>query len=151
MNALVIRAAERHIAAPLIGNDPVVHNATHNTQHIVVKEEIRRKARWFKRHWEKVAIRAPVRLLAVSLEVSLENRPKRASAGIDQGPRKMFPEYTIAPVLDLDDLVLNPYQGGFLTIHPIFRSFIVCAPSSCRLSSSRAQPGPSRRDSPARR
>jgi hypothetical protein len=110
MNGLIIRAAERHITAPLIGNYPVVHNATHDAQHLVVKEEVRSKARWIKGHREKVAMRAAIRLVAVGFEISEENRPKRALAGIDQGPRKMFSEYAIALVADLDDLVVNPYQ-----------------------------------------
>jgi hypothetical protein len=29
----------------------------------------------------------------------------------------MSPEYTVAPVLDLADLVLNPYQLAFSVIH----------------------------------
>jgi hypothetical protein len=125
MNALVLRAAERHITAPLIGNDPVVHDATNNTQHIVVKEEIRSKAWWLKRHGEKVAIRASGRLLAVGLEMRKENRPKRASAGIDQGPRKMFPEYAIAPVLNLDDLVLDACQSSFPMCHQSGRPLLL--------------------------
>jgi hypothetical protein len=68
------------------------------------------KARWFKGHGDKVAVRAPVRFVAVGLEISEENRPKRTLAGIDQGPLKMFSEYAIAPFLDFDDLVLNLHQ-----------------------------------------
>ena len=58
-----------------------------------------------------------VRRVAVGFEISQETRPKRISAGIDQGPCKMLPEYAIAPVLDLDDLVLNPCQPAFSVIH----------------------------------
>ena len=50
-------------------------------------------------------MRAAVRLVAVDLEISEEKRPKRISAIIDRGRRKMFSEYAIALVLDLDDLV----------------------------------------------
>jgi hypothetical protein len=84
-NALLIRAAERHITAPLIGigNYPVVHHATHDTQHLVVKEEGRSKARWLNGHREKVAMRAAVRFVAVGFEISEENQPKRTSPGID--------------------------------------------------------------------
>src|ERR1035441_3575733 len=110
MNALVIRAAERHITAPLIRNYPGVHHSPHDTQHFVVKEEVWSKARWLQGHGEKVAVRTTVRLVAVGLDISEEKRPKRTSAGIDRGPRKMLSEYAIAPVLDLDDLVLNPHQ-----------------------------------------
>src|ERR1035438_4479783 len=117
MNALVIRAAERHITAPLIGNYPVVQHATHDAQHLVVKEEVWNKARWLKGHREKVAMCPAVRRVAVGFEISQETRPKRISAGIDQGPCKMLPEYAIAPVLDLDDLVLNPCQPAFSVIH----------------------------------
>jgi len=117
MNALVIRAAERRITAPLISDYPVVHHATNDTQHRVVKEEVRSKALRFKRHREKVAMRAAVRLVTVDIEISEKNRPKRTSAGIDQGPRKMFSEYAITPVLDLDNPVLNPNQLAFPVIH----------------------------------
>src|ERR1035438_7311519 len=117
MNALVIRVAERHITAPLIGHYSVVHRAAHDAQHLVVKEEVWNKARWLKGHREKVAMRAAVRLMAAGFEISEQNRPKRASAGIDHGPCKMFSEYAIAPVSDLDDLVLNPCQFAFSAIH----------------------------------
>jgi hypothetical protein len=55
-------------------------------------------------------MRAAVRVVAVDFEISEEKWPKRVSARIDQGRRKMFSEYAIALVLDLDDPVLNPYQ-----------------------------------------
>ena len=55
-------------------------------------------------------MRAAVRLVAVDFEISEEQRPKRVSARIDQGRRKMLSEYAIALVLDLDNPVLNPYQ-----------------------------------------
>lgn len=90
MNALVIGAAQSHITAPLIGNYSVVHHAPHDTQHIVVKEEVRSKARWLKGHREKVALRAAVRFVAVCFEISEENRPKRVSASIDYWSLKMF-------------------------------------------------------------
>ena len=108
MNALIIGTTERHVTAPLICNYPIVHDATHDAQHLVVKEEVRSKARWIKGHREKVAMPAAVRLVAVGFEISEEDRPERASAGIDQGPRKMFLEYAIAFVADLDDLVVKP-------------------------------------------
>jgi len=76
----------------------------------MVKEEFWSKAWWFEGHWQKVAMRAAVGLVTVVLEIREENRPKRASAGIDQGRRKVFPEYTVALVLDLGDLVLNRFQ-----------------------------------------
>ena len=53
-------------------------------------------------------MRAAVRLVAVGFEIGEENRPKCASAGIDQGPCKMFSENAIAPLLDLDNLALSP-------------------------------------------
>jgi hypothetical protein len=62
-------------------------------------------------------MRAAVRRVAVGLEITQETGPKRPSAGIDQGPGKMFPEDAIAPVLDLDNLVLNPCQLVFSVIH----------------------------------
>src|ERR1017187_10371009 len=110
MNGLAIRAAEGHITAPLIGDDPVVHQAAHDTQHLLVKEEVRSKARWLKGHREKVSVRAAVRFVAVGLEIGEEHRPERTAAGIHQGPGKMSSEYAKAPVLDLADLVLNPGQ-----------------------------------------
>jgi hypothetical protein len=45
----------------------------------------------------------------VDFQISEEKRPKRITAGIDQGRRKMSSEDAIALVLDLDDLVSNPY------------------------------------------
>src|ERR1039457_5690726 len=54
MNALEIRAAEGHIAAPLIGDYSLAHHATHDTQHLVVKEKVRSEARARKGHAEKV-------------------------------------------------------------------------------------------------
>jgi hypothetical protein len=53
---------------------------------------------------------ATVRLVAMVLEIREENRPKRLSASIDQGPRKVLPEYAIALVLDFGNFVLNPFQ-----------------------------------------
>lgn len=76
----------------------------------MVKEEFWSKAWWFEGHWQKVAMRATVGLVAVILEIREENRAKRASAGIDQGRRKMSAEYTIALVVDLGDVVLNRFQ-----------------------------------------
>src|ERR1035438_580038 len=113
MNALVFRAAERHITAPLIGNYPVVHHATHDSQHLVVKEEAWGKARRFKGHWQKMAMRTAVPRAVPGFEKCQENRPKRASAGVDQGPRKMLSKYAIALLLDLDDLVLNRCHFAF--------------------------------------
>ena len=107
MNALVIRASEGHVAAPLIGNHPVVHHASYDTQHPVVKEKFGSEARWGERHREKVAMRTAVRLVAVGLEISEQNRPKRVPASIDQRARKMFLERAIALVLELDDFVVN--------------------------------------------
>src|ERR1035438_3105038 len=110
VNALIIRTAERHITAPLIGNYPFVHDPAHDTQHLVVKKEVRSKAWWIEGHREKVAIWAAVWLVAVGFEISDENRPKRASASLDRGSRKMFPEDAIPLVADLSDLVVDRYQ-----------------------------------------
>lgn len=107
MNALVLRSAERYITTPLIGDRSVVRHAPHDTEHLMVKEECWNKARWLERHWQKVAMGAAVRLVAVVLEVREENRPERVSACIDQGPREVFSEDAVAPVLDLGDLVVN--------------------------------------------
>ena len=41
MHALILRSAQRHIAAPLAGNDTVVHEAAHDTEHVRIEEELR--------------------------------------------------------------------------------------------------------------
>src|SRR6266702_3799577 len=110
MNALVFRSAEGHITAPLIGDCSAIHHTSHDTEHLIVKEEFWNKARWLERQRQKVAIGAAVGLVAVVLKIPEENRPKRVSASIDQAPRKLSFEYAIALVLDLGDLVLNPFQ-----------------------------------------
>jgi hypothetical protein len=50
-------------------------------------------------------MRAAVRLVAVHFEVSQENRPKRVSASIDRGSRKMCSQHAITLLLNLDDLL----------------------------------------------
>jgi len=67
-------------------------------------------------------MRAAVRLVAVDFEISEEKRPKRNSARIDQGGRKMFSEYAIALVLNLDDAVLNPYHSPSPVVHQSAKS-----------------------------
>ena len=67
-------------------------------------------------------MRAAVRLVAMVFEISEEQRPKRVSARIDQGRRKMLSEYAIALVLDLDDPVLNPYQVAVPRGPPVCQS-----------------------------
>lgn len=76
----------------------------------MVKEKLRVEAWRLERHREIVAMRAAVWRVAMDPKVSEEKRPKGVSASIDPGRCKMFFEDAIALVLDLDDLVLNPYQ-----------------------------------------
>jgi hypothetical protein len=64
-----------------------------------------------------VAVRAAVRFVAVGLVVGVEHRQERVSTGIDQGPVKMSPECAIAPVLNLDDLVLTLHQFAVPVSH----------------------------------
>jgi hypothetical protein len=123
MNALIIRASEGHIAAPLISDHPIVHYAPNDIQHLIVKEQFWGEAWWLEGHREKVAMRSAVRLVIVDFQISEKKRPKRITAGIDQGRRKMSSEDAIAPVLDLDDLVSNPYLA-------IPRSLPVCQTSA---------------------
>jgi len=66
-------------------------------------------------------MRAAVRLVAMDFEISEEKRPKSVSARIDQGRRKMFSEYAIIFVLNLDDPVLNPYQLAVPRAPPVCR------------------------------
>jgi hypothetical protein len=94
----------------VVSDDPVVHHAPHDIQHLIVKEECRSEAWRLEGHGEKVAMRAAVRVVAVDFEISKQKRPKRVSASIDQGRRKMSFEYAIALVSDLAYLVLNRYQ-----------------------------------------
>jgi hypothetical protein len=107
MKALILRTLKGHVVAPLIGNDPVVHRGPYDSEHVRVEEEFWDKARRRKRHREKVAMRATIRLVTVGFKILTENRPEGVSARIDQGPRKVFSEHTIALVLKLDKLVLN--------------------------------------------
>jgi len=104
MCGVVFGVVERHIAAPLIGDDSIVHNAPRDTEHFVVEEEVRCKAGWIKGHRKKVAMRAAVRL--VGLEPGEEHRPKRVTACIDQRRREMFSEYAIAFIADVHDIVV---------------------------------------------
>lgn len=55
-------------------------------------------------------MRAAIRFVAVSFEIGEEKRPKLRAASLDHGSREMLSEHAIALVLDLEDLVLNPYQ-----------------------------------------
>ena len=110
MNALVIRALKRRIATPLIGDHPVVHDAPHDLQYLIVKEELRGEARRLEGHRKKVAMRAAVGLVAARSEISEETRPKSVPASLDQGRGKMFSKYAVAFVPDLGDPVLNPHQ-----------------------------------------
>jgi hypothetical protein len=72
MNALVSGSAEWHIAAPLISDDPVVHDAPHDRQYLIVEEECWSETWWLKGQREKVAMRAAVRLVSVGFEISKE-------------------------------------------------------------------------------
>jgi hypothetical protein len=110
MKALILRTPKRRIAAPLIGDDPVVHYSPYDSEHVIVEEEFRDKARRLERHREIVAMWAAIGLVTVGFKIRLENRPEGVSARIDQGPCKMVSEHTIALELKIDELVLNFYQ-----------------------------------------
>ena len=85
VNALVIGTAQWNIAAPLIGDDPVVHEATRDTQDFTVEEEFRSEAWRLERHREEMAARATIRRLSVTLEIFNETWPERLTACIDHG------------------------------------------------------------------
>lgn len=82
MRFLIFRTTERHIAAPLVSDDPIVHEATHDVEHIRIEEERRHEARGGERHSEKMAMWASVRRVA-AVEVRKQARPERGSARVD--------------------------------------------------------------------
>ena len=110
VNGLVIRPVERHVATPLIGDYPVVHDAADNAQHITVKEELRGEAWRVEGNWEKMAMRTAVRRLAMTFEVCQQDRPECAPAGIDQRPCEMMPKDAIALIADFADLRVSRCQ-----------------------------------------
>jgi hypothetical protein len=67
----------------LVGDDPIVHEATHDTQHIRIEEELRGETRWLEGHREKMAMRAPVRRLT-AVERREQARPERVAARLHQ-------------------------------------------------------------------
>src|SRR5205809_8108786 len=109
MNALIVRASQRHIAAPLIRDHLVIHRTSHDSQHLIAKEKLRDEGVRLERHWKKMTMRAAIRVPAAGFQISGETRPKRIPASIYLRRREMPSEYAIALVLDLD-LVLNSHQ-----------------------------------------
>src|ERR1041384_523755 len=61
MWVLVLRSNDGHVTAPLVGDDPIVHQSAHNTENVRVKEELRGEAKRIERHGQKVAMRPMVR------------------------------------------------------------------------------------------
>ena len=65
---------------------------------------------------------APVRFVAVGLEISIEIGPKNLPAVFHQGRIKLFSEDDIAPLLKLTQLVFNPDQLSMSVVHYSARS-----------------------------
>jgi hypothetical protein len=77
VQSLILRAAEGHVAPPLVSDDPVVHESTHDTQHARIEEELRRETRWLE--WD--------RSLAFTLDADapgLVLRPLRDDHGVER-------------------------------------------------------------------
>src|SRR4030095_3989715 len=105
MNALVVGALEDYVAAPLIGDDAVVRQASHDIQHLFIKKEFRRKARRLKGHRNEMTMRTAIRFASMAFEVIQETGPKCVSACLDQRPRKMVFENAISVISNVSDLV----------------------------------------------
>src|SRR5581483_11321816 len=106
VHRLIFRTEQRHITAPLISDDQVVHEATHDTQHVRIEEELRRETRRLERHRKKMAMWAAVRGLA-AVEIGEEARPERVSARVNEMRCEMVSQDAGAPVPDLADRPLN--------------------------------------------
>jgi hypothetical protein len=65
----------------LIGDDAIVHEATHDSQHISIEEKLQFETLGLKGHRQKMAMWAAVRSLAV--EIRLQSRPERVPAPVN--------------------------------------------------------------------
>jgi len=117
VRTLILRSANRHIASPLVGDDAVVHEATDDTQHIWIEEELWCKTWWIERHREKMAVRAPVRNRR-AVQVCKQPWPKRIAAGLNQRARKLLSQDAIPSILKLTDRTLNRFGGQHSIIMP---------------------------------
>lgn len=112
---LILRAAQRHVAAPLVGDDPIVHQSAHDAQHIRIEKELRRETWRLERHRQEVAMRTAIRGGA-AVEIREQAWPERLSTCVNEMGWEMFAEDAIAAALNVGDRVLNRlgYRHGFI-------------------------------------
>jgi hypothetical protein len=103
---LVLRSRKRHIASPLIDNDPPVHKAADDFQHIRIEEELGRKARGIEWHREKITMRPSIRLRG-ALEMCEQAWPEGLPALFNEVRSEVLPQDAVALVLELNDRFLN--------------------------------------------
>ena len=97
MHSLIFRASQRHVAAPLVGDDPVVQQPADDAQHSIVEEEFRHENRRLEWKGKKVAMGAPVRRRA-AVEISQQARPESLAARFDHCRYEVVPENAEAPL-----------------------------------------------------
>jgi hypothetical protein len=103
MESLVHGTGEWGIAAPLIGDYPVVHCAANDGQHVIVKKESGMKARRLERHWHIVPVGTAIGMIAMGVDVMQESRPKFVPASANQCGRKVLFEHAIALFVNFTD------------------------------------------------
>src|SRR6202044_1616610 len=99
----MLRAPQWYITTPLIGYYAIIHDTPHDGKNPGIEEELRRKAGRSKRHRQKMSMLAAVRLVPIFLQIVQENRPKRFTATLHQGPGEMGFEDTKALILEFRD------------------------------------------------
>src|SRR5688572_21758999 len=107
MNTLIVRPLQSDVTTPLIGDHSIIHQASHDTQHLFIKEEFRHEAWRLKRHWDEVTTRPPIRFVVVNFEISEQPWPKRLSASINEGSREVLFEHAIALLSKVCKLIMH--------------------------------------------
>jgi len=106
VHSLIFRPAQRHIATPLVSDNSVIHQPTHDTKYLIVEEELWDENGRLERHREKVAMWAPVRRMA-TVEIYEQARPERLLASLNQEGREVVSEDAKALFSDLIHLLVN--------------------------------------------
>lgn len=104
MQLLILRSGERNVAAPLVGDDAVVHSGAHDREDSGVEEEFRRKAGRVERHGKKVPVRPAIRFAEMAAEVIEKHRPESVTASLDQRRREMRFKHTESVFVQLCEL-----------------------------------------------
>jgi len=77
---LILGATQGYITAPLISNNPIIHEASNNVHYLGVKKELRAKAGLIKRHRKEVPVGSTIGLRVIDTEVFGQNWPESISA-----------------------------------------------------------------------